>query len=58
MPVAATYEIHGNLPDLEAVPQEIRKANADSVVVCGAQHPTASVRGGSAEIIRERSVTF
>src|SRR5215469_4935035 len=35
MRVAAIYDIHSNLPALEAVLQEIRKAGADSVVVGG-----------------------
>jgi predicted phosphodiesterase len=35
MRVAAIYDIHGNLPALEAVLQEIREANADTVVVGG-----------------------
>jgi putative phosphoesterase len=35
MPVAAIYDIHGNLPALEAVLQEIRQAEVDQVVVGG-----------------------
>jgi putative phosphoesterase len=35
MRVAAIYDIHGNLPALEAVLQEIRKEKADSVIVGG-----------------------
>ncbi len=35
MRVAAIYDIHGNLPALEAVLQEIRQAKADRVVVGG-----------------------
>jgi predicted phosphodiesterase len=35
MRVAAIYDIHGNLPALEAVLQEIRKANVDQIVVGG-----------------------
>jgi predicted phosphodiesterase len=35
MRVAAIYDIHGNLPALEAVLQEIRQAQADRVVVGG-----------------------
>jgi predicted phosphodiesterase len=35
MPVAALYDIHGNLPALEAVLQEIREAGVDRVVVGG-----------------------
>jgi putative phosphoesterase len=35
MRVAAIYDIHGNLPALEAVLQDIRRAEADQVVVGG-----------------------
>src|SRR5438477_4188323 len=35
MRVAALYEIHGNLPALEAVLQDIRQANVDQIVVGG-----------------------
>ena len=35
MQVAAIYDIHGNLPALEAVLQEIRQARADLIVVGG-----------------------
>jgi predicted phosphodiesterase len=35
MRVAAIYDIHGNLPALEAVLQEIRHAHVDSIVVGG-----------------------
>jgi predicted phosphodiesterase len=35
MQVAAIYDIHGNLPALEAVLQEIRQAEIDHVVVGG-----------------------
>jgi len=35
MRVAAIYDIHGNLPALEAVLEEIRQAEADQVVVGG-----------------------
>lgn len=35
MRIAALYDIHGNLPALEAVLQEIRQAEADQVVVGG-----------------------
>src|SRR5260370_8957418 len=35
MPVAASYDIHGNPPALEAVLQEIRQAEIDHVVVGG-----------------------
>jgi predicted phosphodiesterase len=39
MPVAAIYDIHGNLPALEAVLQDIRQAGADRVVVGGERVP-------------------
>ncbi len=39
MRVAAIYDIHGNLPALEAVLQEIRQANVDHVVVGGDVFP-------------------
>ena len=35
MRVAALYDIHGNLPALEAVLEEIRRADVDRVVVGG-----------------------
>ena len=35
MRVAALYDIHGNLPALEAVLQEIRRADVDQIVVGG-----------------------
>ncbi|MBI3459590.1 metallophosphoesterase family protein [Candidatus Acetothermia bacterium] len=35
MRVAAIYDIHGNLPALEAVLQDIRQAEVDHVVVGG-----------------------
>ncbi|HZQ10249.1 MAG TPA: metallophosphoesterase family protein [Anaerolineae bacterium] len=35
MRVAALYDIHGNLPALEAVLQEIQQANVDQIVVGG-----------------------
>jgi predicted phosphodiesterase len=35
MPVAALYDIHGNLPALEAVLQEIRQTEVDRIVVGG-----------------------
>ena len=35
MRVAALYDIHGNLPALEAVLQDIRQANVDRIVVGG-----------------------
>jgi predicted phosphodiesterase len=35
MPIAALYDIHGNLPALEAVLEDVRKANVDQIVVGG-----------------------
>ena len=35
MRVAGLYDIHGNLPALEAVLQDIRQAGVDQVVVGG-----------------------
>ena len=35
MPVAALYDIHGNLPALEAVAREMRQARVTQVVVGG-----------------------
>ena len=35
MRIAALYDIHGNLPALEAVLQDIRQANVDQIVVGG-----------------------
>jgi predicted phosphodiesterase len=35
MPVAAIYDIHGNLPALEAVLQEIHKTDVESIIVGG-----------------------
>lgn len=39
MPVAAIYDIHGNLPALEAVLTDIRQAGVDQVVVGGDVFP-------------------
>ena len=35
MPVACLYDIHGNLPALEAVLEEVRQSEADHIVVGG-----------------------
>jgi Icc-related predicted phosphoesterase len=35
MRVAALYDIHGNLPALEAVLEELRQADVDQIVVGG-----------------------
>jgi hypothetical protein len=40
--VAALYDIHGNLPALEAVLEEVRGARVDRVVVGGARRPRCS----------------
>lgn len=39
MPVAALYDIHGNLPALEAVMAEVRRAGVDRIVVGGDVFP-------------------
>lgn len=39
MRVAALYDIHGNLPALEAVLAEVRQAGVDEIVVGGDVHP-------------------
>lgn len=39
MRVAALYDVHGNLPALEAVLQEVREANVDQIVVGGDVFP-------------------
>ena len=35
MPVAALYDIHGNLPALEAVLEDVARIGADRVVIGG-----------------------
>jgi len=45
MRVAAIYDIHGNLPALEAVIQDIRQAGVDQVVVGGDVVPGPMPRG-------------
>lgn len=37
--VAAISDIHGNLPALEAVLEDIRQVGADEIVVCGDVFP-------------------
>ena len=44
MPVAAIYDIHGNLPALEAVLEEVRQEDVDHVVVGGDVVPGPMVR--------------
>ena len=39
MRVAALYDIHGNLPALETVLDEVRRANVDLVVIGGDVFP-------------------
>ncbi len=39
MPVAALYDIHGNLPVLEAVLEEVRQASVEQVVIGGDVFP-------------------
>src|SRR4051812_20053608 len=43
-PVAAIYDIHGNLPALEAVLEDIRAADVDVVVIGGDVLPGPMVR--------------
>ena len=42
--VAVLYDIHGNLPALEAVLEEVRRAGVDHVVVGGDVLPGPMVR--------------
>src|SRR2546421_6934997 len=44
MRVAAIYDIHGNLPALEAVLQDIRRARVDQIVVGGDVFPGPMAR--------------
>lgn len=39
MRIAALYDIHANLPALEAVLQAVRAANVDRIVIGGDVHP-------------------
>ena len=54
MRVAAIYDIHGNLPALEAVLQEIRQLAVDQVVIGGDvlpyRHSVGRSRSGGPEI--------
>ena len=43
MRVAAVYDIHANLPALEAVLQDIRRADVDQIVVGGDVRSVATV---------------
>ena len=47
MRVAAIYDIHGNLPGLEAVLQDIRRARVDRIVVGGDVFPGPMATEGS-----------
>ncbi len=51
MPVAALYDIHGNLPALEAVLQEIRQAEVDRIVVGGDVVPGPMTRESLAGLL-------
>ena len=51
--VAALYDIHGNLPALEAVLAEAA-GDADAIVIGGDCAPSAGVRGSSAGTPRGR----
>ena len=53
--VAALYDIHGNLPALEAVVDEVRQAGVDSVVVGGDVLPGPMARE-SLELLRSLDV--
>ncbi len=55
MRVAAIYDIHGNLPALEAVLQEIRQAEIDHVVVGGDVLPGPMNRIGPSSAGRQSS---
>src|SRR5437879_2888112 len=44
MRVAALYDIHGNLPALEAVLHEVREAGVDQIVIGGDVVPGPMVR--------------
>jgi putative phosphoesterase len=51
MRVAAIYDIHGNLPALEAVLEEVRQENVDRVVVGGDVVPGPMVRETLARLL-------
>jgi hypothetical protein len=51
MRVAALYDIHANLPALEAVLEDVRRAEIDHVPssgICGTQRPATPIRGRNA----------
>ena len=39
MPIAAIFDIHGNLPALEAVLDDVRRARVDEVIIGGDVFP-------------------
>jgi Icc-related predicted phosphoesterase len=51
MRVAAIYDIHGNLPALEAVLEELRQQDVDRVVVGGDVVPGPMVRETLARLL-------
>jgi putative phosphoesterase len=59
MRVAAIYDIHGNLPALEAVLEDIRRANVDRIVVGGDLYPGPMPREVLARLLAlDRPVEF
>jgi putative phosphoesterase len=52
LPIAAIYDIHGNLPALEAVLEEIREAGASAVVVGGDVLPGPMPRETIARLLK------
>src|SRR5262245_58181044 len=59
MRIAALYDIHGNLPALEAVLEEVRHADVDRVVVGGDVVPGPIPRGTIARLLAlDRPVDF
>ena len=53
MTIAALYDIHGNLPALEAVLGEIRLAGVDQVVVGGDVVPGPMPRETIARLVQD-----
>jgi predicted phosphodiesterase len=51
MPTAALYDIHGNLPALEAVLEEVRRADVDRVVIGGDVLPGPMARETMARLL-------
>ena len=61
MRVAALYDIHGNLPALEAVVRDVRRADVDQVlvgplVICGHTHMQFNRTVGSIRVVNAGSV--